>query len=110
MYIKYTWYTTQKYQYWVRAISGRFKKKNSEWDLDPTTHFHSNLKCLKKKILWKAPYREYDTCAYVRQTYLILPQGATTGLLECVREKGVEARPLNTPESKQTNTSYCTQE
>ena len=41
MYVQteYTWYTTPKYQYWFRAILGRFSNKQtkSEWDLDPPT-------------------------------------------------------------------------
>ena len=42
------WYTTQKYPYWFRAILGGFsKKKISEWDLDPLTHFHSILEFLE---------------------------------------------------------------
>ena len=28
-----------------------FQTKKSEWDLDPPTHFHSNLGCLEKNSL-----------------------------------------------------------
>ena len=61
MYIQteYTWYTTPKYQYWFRAILGRFsKRKNSKWDLDPPTHppthFHSEFGFLEFGLLCKA--------------------------------------------------------
>ena len=52
MYIQteYTWYTTPKYQYWFRAILGRFSIKipSETW-----THFQSRI--FVKKILCKAP-------------------------------------------------------
>ena len=41
-------YTTPKYQYWFIVILGWFSEnKNSEWDLDPPTHFHSKLEFLE---------------------------------------------------------------
>ena len=54
---EYTLYTTPKYHYWFRAILGwvKKKKKNSEWDLDPPTHFHSKVGFMELFFLCKAP-------------------------------------------------------
>ena len=43
-----------------------FEEQNSAWDLDPPTHFHSNLG-FKKKILCKAPnpYTCYNIMQYI---------------------------------------------
>ena len=40
---EYTWHTTPKYYHWSRTILGLFSKKKFKRDLDPPTHFHSNL-------------------------------------------------------------------
>ena len=56
MYIQteYTLVITPNYQYWFSAILGWFSKKNnSEWGLDPPTHFHSKLGFLEKHFFAK---------------------------------------------------------
>ena len=42
---EYTWYTTPKYQFWFRAILGRFKKKipNETWTHPPTYIVNSDF-------------------------------------------------------------------
>ena len=68
---EYTWYTTPKYQYWFRAILGRFSThtKKSEWDLDPPTHFHSNLGFLEKKFFAKPLTKHFHESATVVLTF-----------------------------------------
>ena len=61
---EYTWYTTPKYQYWFRAILGRFSTKKFRVRLGPTPpHFHSNLRFFEFFFLCKAPKR--NTCVRV---------------------------------------------
>ena len=69
---EYTWYATPKYQYWFRAILGRFSKQNKiPRDLDPPTHFHSISVFWGKNSL-QAPNQPtaFNCSSYIRLTSL----------------------------------------
>ena len=54
MYVQteYIWYTTPNISTGLELFWGIFQQQqNFEWDLDPPTNFHSNLRFLEKNSL-----------------------------------------------------------